>query len=93
MQYILDVPKERGILIVGPDERQYCHDTKRVFKRKSADDQPIKWQSRLCLKRFQAEDNTRLLRKLPAHTVERVFKTVRCSNVLVQLPMRPDRCG
>ena len=83
MQYKLDVLKERGVYIVVPDEGQYLHDTKWVFKRKSADDQPIKWRSRLCLKRFQAKDNRRLLRNLPARTVEGVSKTVRCFNVLV----------
>ena len=42
MQYKLDVLIERGVLIVVPDEGQYLHVTKWVFKRKSADDQPIK---------------------------------------------------
>ena len=82
MQYKLDVLKERGVLIVVPDEGHYCYDTKWVFKRKSADDQPIKWRSRLCLKRFQAKDNRRLLRNLPTHTAEGVSKIVRCFNVL-----------
>ena len=42
MQYELDVLEERGVWTVVPDEGQYCHDTKWVFKRKYADDQPIK---------------------------------------------------
>ena len=36
MQYKLDALEAR-------DEGQYCHDTRWVFKRKYADDQPIKW--------------------------------------------------
>ena len=85
MQYKLDVLKKRGVYIVVPDEGHYCYDTKWVFKRKSADDQPIKWRSRLCLKRFQAKDNRRLLRNPLACTAEGVTKTVLCFNVLVRL--------
>ena len=53
MQYELDVLEERGVWTIVPDEGQYCHDTKWVFKRKYADDQPIKWRSRLCLRGFK----------------------------------------
>ena len=56
MQYKLDVLEERDVWIVVPDEGQYCHDTKWVFKRKYADDHPIKWRSRLCLRGFNVGD-------------------------------------
>ena len=53
MQYELDVLEERGVWTTVPDEGQYFHDSKWVFKRKYADDQPIKWRSRLCLRGFK----------------------------------------
>ena len=53
MQYKLDALEARDVWIVVPDEGQYCHDTKGVFKRKYADDQPIKWRSQLCLRGFK----------------------------------------
>ena len=37
MQYKLDALEARDVL------GQYCHDTRWVFKRKCADDQPLKW--------------------------------------------------
>ena len=40
MQYELDVLEERGVWTTVPDEGQYCHDTKWVFKSKYADDHP-----------------------------------------------------
>ena len=43
MQYKLDALEARDVWIVVPDEGQYCHDTRWVFKRKYAEDQPIKW--------------------------------------------------
>ena len=89
IQYELDILEERGVYIFVPDEGQYMHDTKWVFKRKSADDQPIKWRSRLCLRGFK-QKITRLFRNLLACITEGVTKTVLCSYVLVRLPMRPD---
>ena len=53
MQYKLDALEARDVWIAVPDEGQYCHDTRRVFKRKYADDQSIKWWSRLCLRGFK----------------------------------------
>ena len=43
MQYKLDALEAQDVWISVPDEGQYCHDTRWVFKRKYADDQPIKW--------------------------------------------------
>ena len=53
MDYELDVLESRGLWSAVPDEGQYCHDTKWVFKRKYADDLPIKWRSRLVLRGFR----------------------------------------
>jgi Reverse transcriptase (RNA-dependent DNA polymerase) len=53
MQNKLDVLEKRGVWIVVSDEGQYCHDFKRVHKRKYTDDHPIKWRSRLCLRGFK----------------------------------------
>ena len=91
MQYELDVLEERGVWIVVPDEGQYFHDTKWVFKRKYADDQPIKWRSRLCLRGFKQKITEDYFETFLI--TEAFSQTVLCFNVLVRLPMRPDRCG
>ena len=43
MQYKLDALEARDVQTVVPNEGQDCQDTRWVFKRKYADDQPIKW--------------------------------------------------
>jgi len=53
MQLELDALNERGVWVMVKDEGQYCHDTKWVYKRKYADDLPVKWRSRLVLRGFK----------------------------------------
>jgi hypothetical protein len=53
MQLELDALNERGVWVMVKDDGQYCHDTKWVFKRKYADDLPVKWRSRLVLRGFK----------------------------------------
>ena len=53
MDYEVATLNSRNLWTEVPNTGQFCHDTKWVFKRKYADDLPIKWRSRLVLRGFR----------------------------------------